>query len=115
MRSFLNDINGFHVKPEHVAAALDGATARSVAEGNVGGGTGMKCHLFKGGIGTASRKTKAGYTVGVLLQANHGTRSRLTVAGVPVGRPRDTRFVALQRFLSRESAAERVFGDRDEL
>ena len=83
---FLNDTNGFHVKPEHVAAALDDATAGAVAEGNVGGGTGMICHLFKGGIGTASRTTRAGHTVGVLLQANHGTRPRLTVAGVPVGR-----------------------------
>jgi len=84
---FLNDINGFHVKPEHAAAALNGATAGAVAEGNVGGGTGMLCHEFKGGIGTASRTTKAGHTVGVLLQANHGTRSTLTVAGVP--RPGD--------------------------
>jgi L-aminopeptidase/D-esterase-like protein len=83
---FLNDINGFHVKPEHVASALDGAKTEPVAEGNVGGGTGMVCHGFKGGIGTASRKTKAGHTVGVLLQANHGARPRLTVAGVPVGR-----------------------------
>jgi L-aminopeptidase/D-esterase-like protein len=83
---FLNDTDGFHVKPEHVAAALDGANTGPVAEGNVGGGTGMICHGFKGGIGTASRKTKAGHTVGVLLQANHGARSRLTVAGAPVGR-----------------------------
>jgi L-aminopeptidase/D-esterase-like protein len=83
---FLNDTNGFHVKPKHAAAALDDATAGAVAEGNVGGGTGMICHLFKGGIGTASRTTKAGHTVGVLVQANHGTRARLTVAGVPVGR-----------------------------
>src|SRR5499426_4315036 len=65
---YLNDINGFHVKPEHVFAALDGAQRGAVAEGNVGGGTGMICHLFKGGIGTASRTTKAGHTVGVLLQ-----------------------------------------------
>src|SRR5262249_8324978 len=71
---FLNDTDGFHVKPEHVAAALDGAKTGPVAEGNVGGGTGMICHGFKGGIGTASRKTKAGHTVGVLLQANHGKR-----------------------------------------
>jgi L-aminopeptidase/D-esterase-like protein len=83
---FLNDINGFHVKPEHAAAALNGANPGPVAEGNVGGGTGMICHGFKGGIGTASRKTRAGHTVGVLLQANHGSRPRLTVAGVPVGR-----------------------------
>ena len=85
----LNDINGFHVKPEHVMAALDGATSGPVAEGNVGGGTGMVCHGFKGGIGTASRKLDAnvgGYTVGVLVQCNYGLRQHLTIAGVPVGR-----------------------------
>jgi D-aminopeptidase len=84
----LNDINGFHVKDEHVLRALDGATTGSVAEGNVGGGTGMICHQFKGGIGTASRVLSAadgGYTVGVLVQCNYGTRSWLRVAGVPVG------------------------------
>jgi L-aminopeptidase/D-esterase-like protein len=84
----LNDINGFHVKPEHVFAALDGARSGPVAEGNVGGGTGMICYQFKCGTGTASRKldTQAGgYTVGVLVQANHGVRSQLRVAGVPVG------------------------------
>ncbi|MBI4486962.1 MAG: P1 family peptidase, partial [Acidobacteria bacterium] len=85
---FLNDINGFHVMPEHVAAALDGATSGPVAEGNVGGGTGMSCYGFKCGTGTASRKIEArfgGYTVGVLVQANHGGRSQLRVAGAPVG------------------------------
>ena len=84
----LNDINGFHVKPEHVLAALDGATGGTVKEGNVGGGTGMVCHGFKGGIGTASRKVEAqigGYTVGVLVQCNYGTRRELRIAGVPVG------------------------------
>ena len=84
----LNDINGFHVKPEHVFAALDGAQAGRVAEGNVGGGTGMICYGFKCGTGTASRKTEArfgGYTVGVLVQANHGARNLLRVAGAPVG------------------------------
>lgn len=81
----LNDINGFHVKPEHVFAALDGASAGPVPEGSVGGGTGMICHGFKGGIGTASRQWEA-YTVGVLVQANYGSRSELTIAGVPVGR-----------------------------
>jgi L-aminopeptidase/D-esterase-like protein len=84
----LNDINGFHVKPEHVFAALDGARGGPVAEGNVGGGTGMICYQFKCGTGTASRKLDAqagGYTVGVLVQANHGVRSQLRVAGVPVG------------------------------
>ena len=84
----LNDINGFHVKPEHVLAALESAKSGPVAEGNVGGGTGMICHQFKGGIGTASRKLTAaagGYTVGVLVQCNYGLRRDLRVAGVPVG------------------------------
>ena len=84
----LNDINGFHVKPEHVLAALDGAAGGPVPEGDVGGGTGMICHGFKGGIGTASRRLDAsagGYTVGVLVQCNYGARRELRVAGVPVG------------------------------
>ena len=84
----LNDINGFHVKREHVFAALDGAAPGSVAEGNVGGGTGMVCHGFKGGIGTASRllsEDNGGFTVGALVQANYGSRSLLTIAGVRVG------------------------------
>jgi D-aminopeptidase len=84
----LNDINGFHVKPEHVFAALDGASGGAVAEGNVGGGTGMICYGFKCGTGTASRKLDSndgGYIVGVLVQANHGRRSELRIAGVPVG------------------------------
>ena len=84
----LNDINGFHVKPEHVLAALDSATSGRVQEGAVGGGTGMVCHQFKGGIGTASRTLAApqgGYTVGVLVQCNYGLRRDLRVAGVPVG------------------------------
>jgi L-aminopeptidase/D-esterase-like protein len=80
----LNDINGFHVKPEHVQSALDGARGGAVTEGNVGGGTGMRCHGFKGGIGTASRRT-GGWTVGVLVQCNYGARRELRVAGVPVG------------------------------
>ena len=85
----LNDINGFHVRPEHVRQALDVASDERVAEGNVGGGTGMICHGFKGGIGTASRvldETAGGHTVGVLVQANHGRRDRLRVDGVPIGR-----------------------------
>ena len=84
----LNDINGFHVRPEHVAQALASARDGPVAEGNVGGGTGMICHGFKGGIGTASRvvdRSAGGYTVGVLVQGNHGRRHRLRVNGVPVG------------------------------
>jgi D-aminopeptidase len=80
----LNDVNGFHVKPEHVFNALDSASAGPVAEGNVGGGTGMVCYGFKCGNGTSSRKVD-GYTVGVLVQANHGGRSQLRIAGVPVG------------------------------
>jgi D-aminopeptidase len=81
----LNDIHGFHVRPEHVRAAFEGAAAGPVAEGSVGGGTGMICHGFKGGIGTASRVTGSGWTVGVLVQANHGRRARLRVNGIPVG------------------------------
>ncbi|MBK5280228.1 MAG: P1 family peptidase [Bacteroidia bacterium] len=86
---FLNDINGFHVKKEHVFEAMEGATGGFVLEGNVGGGTGMVAHQFKGGTGTSSRKldTKDGsYTVGVLVQANYGKRSLLSIAGVPVGK-----------------------------
>ena len=82
---FLNDINGFHVKAEHVFAALDAARGGPVEEGSVGGGTGMICHGFKGGIGTASRVVEDGWIVGVLVQANHGRRWRLRVNGVPVG------------------------------
>jgi len=84
----LNDINGFHVKPEHVFQALDGSRSGPVAEGNVGGGTGMVCYQFKCGTGTASRKVdvqRDSYTVGVLVQANHGRRGELRIAGVPVG------------------------------
>ena len=86
----LNDIRGQHVKPKHVWAALDSASTGAVAEGNVGGGTGMICHEFKGGIGTSSRalpKRHGGYAarVGVLVQANHGSRKDLRIAGVPVG------------------------------
>jgi L-aminopeptidase/D-esterase-like protein len=85
---YLNDINGFHVKPSHAFEALDGAKSGPVAEGNVGGGTGMICYGFKGGIGTSSRKldqNAGGYTVGVLVQANFGRRNQLRIAGVPVG------------------------------
>ena len=84
----LNDINGFHVKEEHVLAALDGATGGLPKEGAVGGGTGMVCLGFKGGIGTASRRLppqQGGYTVGVLVQCNFGSRRDLRIAGVPVG------------------------------
>ena len=80
----LNDVNGFHVKAEDVAAALESASSGPVAEGNVGGGTGMVCYGFKGGIGTASRKV-GGYTVGALVQCNCGSRRQLRIGGVPVG------------------------------
>jgi len=85
----LNDMYGFHVKPDHVFAALDNAKSGPIAEGNVGGGTGMSCLGFKCGTGSASRVASSGdarYTVGVLVQANFGQRDRLTIAGVPVGR-----------------------------
>ena len=84
----LNDINGFHVRPDHLFAAMDAASDGPVPEGNVGGGTGMICHDFKGGTGTASRRVESGggsWTVGVLVQANHGGRDRLMVDGVHVG------------------------------
>lgn len=84
----LNDISGFHIRSEHVEHALASAS-EVVVEGNVGGGTGNICHGFKGGIGTSSRRVVqalGGYTVGVMVQANHGARDELTVAGVPVGR-----------------------------
>jgi D-aminopeptidase len=86
---WLNDINGFHVKPEDARHALDTAAGGAVAEGNVGGGTGMICNGFKGGTGTASRKLSAkdgGYTVGVLVQCNYGVQSQLRIAGIAVGR-----------------------------
>jgi len=86
---FLNDINGFHVKKENVFQALDSAKTGAIAEGNVGGGTGMVAHRFKGGTGTSSRVLDAkfgGYTVGVLVQANYGSRQLFSVAGVPVGK-----------------------------
>jgi len=85
----LNDIGGMHVKPQHAVAAIESATSGPVAEGNVGGGTGMVAFEYKGGIGTASRVLPAadgGYTVGVLVQANFGLRHQLRVAGLPVGR-----------------------------
>jgi D-aminopeptidase len=86
---FLNDINGFHVKKEHVFEAMETAAGGPIREGNVGGGTGMIAHGFKGGTGTSSRKLdvkEGGYTVGVLVQANYGRRALLSIAGVPVGK-----------------------------
>ncbi|HET6847102.1 MAG TPA: P1 family peptidase [Anaerolineales bacterium] len=86
---WLNDMNGFHVKPEHALSALDEARGGPVEEGNVGGGTGMVCFGFKGGTGTASRllpEPAGAYTVGALVQANYGRRGELIIAGVPVGK-----------------------------
>lgn len=92
---YLNDINGFHVKPEHAARAIESATSGPIAEGSVGGGTAMVCYEFKGGTGTASRVVELTdakrpapprYTVGALVQANCGRRPQLTIAGIPVGR-----------------------------
>jgi D-aminopeptidase len=86
---YLNDVNGFHVREEHVFHALESAASGPVAEGSVGGGTGARCFGFKGGIGTASRKlpvVAGGYVVGTLVQANCGLRPQLTIAGAPVGR-----------------------------
>ncbi len=97
---WLNDINGFHVKPEHAMQAIDAAKTGPVEEGNAGGGTGMICNGYKGGIGTASRKLSekdGGYTVGVLVQCNYGTRANLRIAGIPVGReiPGDDPYAAV--------------------
>jgi D-aminopeptidase len=97
---FLNDINGQHVRAEHVHDAFHAAARGPVAEGNVGGGTGMICHGFKGGIGTASRvvaEDDGGFTVGVLVQANHGRRPRLRFDGVPVGEQISADVVPLPR------------------
>ena len=82
---YLNDINGFHVEARHAFEALDAARGGPVAEGGVGGGTGMICHEFKGGIGTASRQVDGSYVLGVLVQANYGLRDQLRIAGAPVG------------------------------
>ena len=107
---WLNDLNGFHVKPEHAYQALDSARSGPVAEGAVGGGTGMITYEFKGGIGTASRvvRDESGeFIVGVLVQSNFGRRSQLMVAGVPVGKeiPELPAYAALQR-----SSADRDLG-----
>jgi L-aminopeptidase/D-esterase-like protein len=85
---FLNDINGFHVKKEHAFKAIETSSPGPIAEGNIGGGTGMICHKFKGGIGTSSRAVNIGkqeYVVGVLVQANYGLRPLLAIAGAPIG------------------------------
>jgi D-aminopeptidase len=92
----LNDVNGMHVTAEHVFEAHDSASSGPVEEGSVGGGTGMICHEFKGGIGTASRRLpeeRGGWIVGVLVQANYGSRSMLRVDGLPVGRVLGTEII----------------------
>ncbi len=106
---YLNDINGFHVRDEHVFAALDGARGGAIEEGSVGGGTGMICYGFKGGSGTASRVVEfAGrpYVVGALVQSNFGRRDQLTIAGVPVG-------AALAGLATGSAQRRSGFGDRD--
>jgi L-aminopeptidase/D-esterase-like protein len=116
----LNDIEGMHVRPAHVSQAIANASSGPVQEGAVGGGTGMICHRFKGGIGTSSRKLTAengGYTVGVLVQCNYGRRSRLNVLGVPVGReipdlmPCSTLSTNAERLPACETAGAVVPGD----
>jgi D-aminopeptidase len=105
----LNDINGQHVTPEHVREALSGARGGPVEEGSVGGGTGMICHEFKGGIGTASRRLtdeEGGWTVGALVQTNYGRRAMLRVDGAPVGRVLTTERVP-SPYEERESLAEK--------
>jgi D-aminopeptidase len=100
---YLNDVNGFHVRAEHAHRALDEARGGPVAEGSVGGGTGMICYEWKGGIGTASRRVAHSVgelTVGVLVQANFGLRDQLRIAGVPVGRE-----IPEQRIWSRETGS----------
>ena len=114
---WLNDINGFHVKPEHVFHALDSAHPGPVEEGNVGGGTGMICNEFKGGIGTSSRRLDAkdgSYTVGVLVQCNYGRRDQLRIAGVPVGKElsehpayEETSSVRLERLRNQQTCRQR--------
>jgi len=103
---WLNDTNGFHVKPEHAFHAIDSAASGPVQEGSVGGGTGMICNSFKGGIGTSSRRFQikgAGeYTVGVLVQCNYGTKDNLRIAGIPVGREIDAPMPYTQRRFENE-------------
>ncbi len=105
----LNDINGFHIKLKHVWHALETAKGGPVEEGNVGGGTGMICHEFKGGTGTSSRiidNSLGGYTVGILVQANYGTRRQLTISGVPVGKELADVFLPLINTTSAEKLSK---------
>lgn len=101
--AFLNDGIGQHVTKAHTFQSLNSARTGAVAEGNVGGGTGMVAHGFKGGIGTASRRVSGGYTIGALVQANYGTRESLTIAGVPVGRE----IVGAERSVGNQPPADR--------
>ncbi len=106
---WLNDVDGQHVRAEHLFSALETAADGPVAEGNVGGGTGMICHRFKGGIGTASRRVAAdegGFIVGALVQANYGRRERLAIDGVPVGREIGLDVVPSDREDAARSAAD---------
>src|SRR5208283_5154717 len=99
----LNDINGFHVKPEDAFHALNTASGGPVAEGNVGGGTGMICNGFKGGTGTSSRKIEAaqgGYTIGVLVQCNYGASDQLRVAGIAVAREMNLQKPCVEKLLN---------------
>lgn len=109
---YLNDINGAHVKPHHVRAALDSASDGPVAEGSVGGGTGMNCYAFKGGNGTSSRTVRHGdqtYTVGALVQANFGSREELVVTGRPIGRTlRDDNPMETTDWFERDLGGQRV-------
>ena len=106
---YLNDINGFHVKPEDVWFALESASPGAVPEGNVGGGTGMVCYGFKGGIGTASRKS-GNYMVGALVQCNCGSRRQLRIGGLPVGQeiPESMPVASAPHEIGRASCRERV-------
>jgi L-aminopeptidase/D-esterase-like protein len=99
---FLNDINGFHVRGEHLFDAIESASSGYVEEGNVGGGTGMITHEFKGGIGTSSRKYGE-YTVGVLVQSNYGCRDQLTIAGVHIGEEMLNELLPVDRQKTRKS------------
>jgi len=101
--AFLNDGLGQHVTKAHVFEALNAARGGRVAEGNVGGGTGMVAHGFKGGIGTSSRRVGSDFVLGVLVQANYGTRDNLTIAGVPVGRE----IAGAERIRGNQPAADR--------
>ena len=91
----LNDTNGFHINADHATTALNSSQTGNILEGNVGGGTGMICHEFKGGTGTASRllsEKDGGYTIGVLVQANHGTREQFQIQGIPLGNAFDPEY-----------------------